>query len=235
MQTLPAASENMKLVSVLLARSVWLFDFTEFNPKGLNLWPAFEFLTSKYHFASTPKNILDVDEEKALAFKAGNFVNSKGDNVLVSLKIFNNGITAEASSTTDDSDEFLQQAAGLVAKEFALSLPPKVGRAYLSQLEVETEFPLRSLNPGLAQFADLLSSSVSTFDGKPRQFDFGVLQLWTSDVNPATSPAYFRFERRLGLPFASNRYFSQAALKTKEHLEFLGKLKIVLVESRRGA
>jgi hypothetical protein len=215
----------MKLVSVLLARSVWLFDFGQFNPKGLNLWPLCEWLIERYRFAAYPKNVLDLSsDEKALAFKAGSFVNSRGENVLVSLSIYANGIIAEASSSTDDAEEFLQQAAGLIYELFGMKVPPNAGRAYVSQCEIESQFSLSAFKPELAQFAEALSATVATVDGKSRDFDFGVLQLWSDDTNPTTAPALFRFERKIGLPFSSNRYFSQAALKTHEHLEFLDAL-----------
>jgi hypothetical protein len=219
----------MKLISPLLGRSIWLFDFAEFNPKGLNLWPVCEWLIQKYRFSAYPKNLLDQssEKEKALAFQAGSFVNSKGANVLVSISIYNNGLIADASSSTDDADEFLQQAAGEIAKNFGPTVPPNVGRAYLSQLEVESEFSFVTFNPKIAPLLESLSASVTTVDRKPRKFDFGALQFWNEDTNPVTSPAYFRFERKIGLPFSSNRYFSQAALKTHEHLEFLKTLESV--------
>jgi hypothetical protein len=91
----------------------------------------------------------------------------------------------------------------------------------VSQLDVEMQFSLAAVNPRLEKLAIMLSSDVKPIDGKRRDFDFGVLNLWTEDVNPATSPAYFRFERKIGLPFSINRYFSQAALKTDQHLRFL--------------
>jgi hypothetical protein len=204
-----------------MARTVWLFDLTQFNPKGLNLWPVCEWLIKKYRFASFPKNLLDVNSEKALTFQAGSFVNSKGENVLVSLAVYNNGLAADVSSSTDDSDEFLKEVAAEISKNFGLSVPSSAGKAYVSQLEAEFQFSLAAVNPKLASLAELLSATVKPIDGKRKEFDFGVLHLWTEDTNPTTSPAPFRFERKIGLPFSSNRYFSQAALKTQEHREFL--------------
>jgi hypothetical protein len=211
----------MKPVSVIMARSVLLFDFAEFNSQGLNLWPIYEWLAKKYQFASSPKHVLDVNSDKALSFQAGSFVNSKRQNILVTLAIYSNGLSAEASSSTDDSDEFLQEATVAVSKEFGFTVPSNAGRAYVSQLDVEMQFSLDAVNPRLAKLASMLSSLVKPIDGKRRDFDFGALNLWTEDMNLATSPAYFRFERKIGLPFSSNRYFSQAALKTDEHLQFL--------------
>lgn len=211
----------MKIHSVALARVIWLFDFAEFNPKGLNLWPLCEWLIGKYRFSGYPKNLLDLDSEKALSFQFGSFINSNKENVLISLSVYNNGLAANASSSTEDAEQFLQQLAVLVNEQFAMKVPSNLRRGYVSQLEVESNFILRGLNPVLPNFAELLAKNASTLDGKSRQFDFGVLQLWSDDVNPATSPAYFRFERKVGLPFSSNRFFSQAALPTRDHREFL--------------
>lgn len=206
-----------------MARTVWLFDLSEFNPKGLNLWAIYEWLIKKYHFASFPKNVLDVNADKALAFQAGTFVNSKTENILVSLAVYNNGLAAEAYSSTDDSDEFVEEVGIEISKQFGLKIPSNVQKAYVSQLEADFDFSLAGFNPKLTALADLLSTTVKPADGKLRTFDFGALQLWTDDVNPSTSPAYFRFERKIGSPFARNRYFSQAALKTKVHRDFLEK------------
>jgi hypothetical protein len=218
----------MKLLSVNMARSVWIFDLGQFNPKGLNLWPVCEWLINRYKFAGYPKNLLDLDSEKALAFRVGSFRNSKGETVVVALSIYNNGIAADASSSTDDSTEFLQEVAGLVAQEFGLVVPPNVGRAYVSQFYVECDLSLFITRPTVAELTEILNSGVAPIDGKPRKFDFGALQFWTDDWDPASSPAYFRFERRVGVPFSRNQYFSQAALKTREHLAFLEKLESTL-------
>jgi hypothetical protein len=211
----------MKLLSVVLARTAWLFDFGQFNPKGLNLWPVCERLIEKYHFAAHPKHLLDLDEDKSLAFKVGSFTNAKRESVTINFSIYNNGLAVDAYSSTDDSADFLQQVTGFVATEFGLIIPPDVYRLSLSQLEVESEFALSAVHPALLTIAQTLSSCASTVDGKPRNFDFGALQLWAEDWNPTTAPAYFRFERKIGQPFSSNHYFSQAALKTQEHFELL--------------
>jgi hypothetical protein len=218
----------MKLISVLMARTVLFFDFAAFNPKGLNLWPVCEWLAKKYQFASSPKNLLDVNSDKALSFQAGSFVNSKAENVLVSLAVYNNGLSADVSSSTDDSDEFLREVTTEVSKEFGFTVSSNARRAYVSQVEIESQFSLEVLNPKLATLAELLSATVKPIDGKRKEFDFGVLHLWTEDTNPTSSPAYYRFERKIGLPFSSNRYFSQAALKTDEHREFLEKFEAAL-------
>ena len=212
----------MRLISVSLARTVWFFDLAQFNPKGINLWPVCESLVKKYQFSAYPKNLLDTNAEKAPAFVAGSYINSAGTNIVVSLSVYNNGLAAEASSSTDDSDAFLQEVVTTTVKDFDLVTPPSGGKIHVSQLDVELpDFSVAAINPELQRLAAMLSDRVATVDGGRRNFEFGTLHFWTEDTNPATSPAIFRFERKIGLPFSSNRFFSQAALRTQEHLEFL--------------
>lgn len=214
----------MKQIVVAMARTIWVFDLALFNPKGLNLWPVCEWLIKEYRFASFPKNVLDFNAEKGLAFQAAPFINSKGENVLVALSVFNNGLVAEASSSTDDSEAFLEKVTTEISKTFGLTVPSGFGRAYVSQLEVELRLSLAAINPKLGEIAEFLSGSVQPYDGKPRNYNFGALQFWTEDVNPATSPAYFRLERKVGAPFSRNHYFSQSALKTHEHRALLERI-----------
>jgi hypothetical protein len=220
----------LRLRSVVLARTIWLFDLTEFNPKGLNIWPVAEWLAEKYRFAGIPKNILDLNEEKALAFRFGSFLNSRNDNIVVSLTVYNNGFAAEASTSTDDSDEFVQTVAAEVADNFNLHIPKKIRRAHVSQLDFESDFSLEAFSPKLAAFTRELTNAVKSRDQETQSYDFGVLQLWTPDPNPATAPAFFRFERKLGTQFSDKRYFSQAALVTKEHIRFVEMLEKIASE-----
>jgi len=210
----------MKLISVTLARTVLQFELNQVT-QGRDLWPVCQELIERYHFAGAPKNVLDLDDQKALSFKQGSFVNRKNVGVSISMSIFSNGLVVDAFSSTDDTDEFLEEILHWVENDFGLVVPAGAGRAYVSQLDVESDFSFVKFHPQVAELVESLRYMVSTVDGKERAFDFGILQFWTEDVNPATSPAIFRFERKIGLPFSSNRYFSQAALTTSNHIEFL--------------
>ncbi len=218
----------MKVRYVALARSLWMFDVNRLNPKGLSWHGAFEKLSEKYKFAKAPKHLLDLNEQKNLAFQAGTFVNSKKAPIGVTFNIYNNGISAETQSSTDDATEFLQEMTSWMAKEYDFVVPRDVKQGYVSQVDVECETPLVALNPKLPMFLRQLEERVKTIDGKPRQFDVGAIQCFSEDVNQMMAPAVFRFERKWGPPFASNQYFTQSALETDEHIELLNKLEQLL-------
>ena len=217
----------MKVLFVGLARSVWLFDTSSLNPKGLSLQPVYEKISEKYKFAKAPKNALDFDEQKALSFKAGTFVNSKGTPVLVGFTIYSDGLVADTLSSTDDSTAFLVELTNWI-KEYGLALPPNVKKTWVSQMDVECDTPLVKLNPKLTKFLKSIESRVKPVDGNSRQFDVGGLSFWTEDITKSGAPAVVKFERKWQAPFSANHYFSQAPLETREHIDLLNELELLL-------
>jgi len=219
----------MKIKFVILARTVWLFDLNLLNPQGRSIQGVLEKLGPQYRFATSPRNPLDLDENKSLAFKLGTFTNSKAVSVGVSFNIYNNGVSAETSSSTDDCTEFLLDVRSRLKSEFGLVIPDEeVKTAYVSQLMVESDASLSALNPQIPKFIRLIESRVKRVDGTPSRFDVGAFNLWTEDVNQLMAPAMFRFERKHGTPFSSNDYFSQAPLQTQEHIDVLDALGQIL-------
>jgi len=218
----------MKVRYVVLARSLWMFDLNLLNPKGLSWQGVLERLTERYKFAKAPKHLLDLNEQKNLAFQLGTFINSKNLPISIAFYVYNNGFSAETQSSTDDATEFLEEMTSWITKEYGFVVPPDLRRGYVSQVEVECDTPLTALNPKLSAFLHEIERRVKTIDGKPRQFDVGAIQCFTEDVNQMMAPAVFRFERKWGSPFASNQYFTQSALETGEHIELLNKLEQLL-------
>jgi hypothetical protein len=218
----------MKILYVGLARSIWLFDFNLLNPKGLSLQGVIDGLRQKYHFAKAPKNALDLDERKALAFKSGTFTNSKGIPVLTAFTIYNDGFAAETLASTDDSTEFLVEVSDWINKEFGLVVPQPVRKAYVGQIDFESDVSLLALDPRLEGLVDSIEHRYIPPDGKARHFDFAGISFWTEDANLPLAPAMIKVERKIGSPFSSNHYFSQTPLETQQHIEFLHELEQIL-------
>jgi hypothetical protein len=219
---------RMKILFVGLARSIYLFDTNLLNPKGLSLQPIFEKMTEKYKFAKAPKNALDFDEQKSLSFKSGTFVNSKGTPVLVGYTIYSDGLVADTMSSTDDSTEFLVELTNWIKQDYGLALPAGVKKLWLSQIDFECDIPLVKLNPKLTPFLKSIESRFKPADGVFRRFDVGALNFWTEDVTKPGAPVIVKFERKWQAPFATNHYFSQAPLETREHIELLNELELLL-------
>lgn len=220
----------MKLLGVGVARSIWMFDTNLLNPKGLSLPVVFKELVARYSFTKVPLHPLDVNEQGALAFRFGTFVNSKGSSLNIALMIYNNGVFAETSSSTVDSIEFLRDVTGWLAQEFGFVIPSEtdIRKGYLSQITVKFDAPLIVLNPKLTHLLRLIELRLKTLDGKPRQFEFAGLGCWSEDLSVGLAPDSFRFERKWGEAFAANHYFSQAPLETEDHLDLLKELEGIL-------
>lgn len=218
----------MKVLFVGLARSLWLFDFNMFNPKGLNPQPALEEIGKRYQFAKVPRNMLDFDENKGLPFKAGTFVNSKGISLLVSFTIYLDGFVADTASSTDDSTEFLVDVTGWLGRDFGFVVPAGIKKAWVSQIDFECDLPFTDLNPALTKIVKFLESHVKAPDSQSKKFDLGGLHFWTEDITKPGAPATVKFERKYQTSFSDHHYFSQAPLQTQDHEELLLELEKVL-------
>jgi hypothetical protein len=193
------------------------------NPTGISLPLVFKQLAERYQFSQVPKHPSDLDEQKSLAFQAGTFVNSKKLPIGIGLRIYNNGVAADSYSSTDDCIEFLRDLRAWAVDSLGLIIPEpsETNRGYLSNVEVESNISLNALNPKLDPFVKYLQSKAKLLDAKPRTLQVTSIACWAEDALNLMSHTGFRFERKIGASFASNRYFSAAALSTPDHLKAL--------------
>ena len=123
----------MELLSVLTARSVWLFDLAELNPGGKSVFPElFDWLKETYNFEKAPKSVEDADPTKALVFSRGKYQAQEEIFVHVAeLKLYNDGLIATTQSSTRDTDAFLDDVLKTASQEFSLSYKPEMIRRKL--------------------------------------------------------------------------------------------------------
>ena len=220
----------MKVLSVAAAHSSWLFDISDLNPKGKSLFPEmFDWLKDNYHFAQAPASIADLDKDtKALVFLNGEFQAREEVFVAVELRIFNDGLVANSSSSTDDTDKFLEDVLTSAAAEFSLTFEPAMvrRRQYISELNIRLEQPLGNLNPKLVQFANKLTAMTAAVN--PSAFEVGGISFWADVTHSVYKIPGFSIERKINAPFNENRFFSRAPLKTQEHIAMLEELEGIL-------
>jgi hypothetical protein len=217
------------VLNVVAARSTWLFDLADLNPKGKSIFPdIIDWLKDTYHFNKAPKSAADIDENKGLPFKEGEFQAREEVFVAVELTLFNDGLVANSSSSTDDTDKFLEHVIASAVTEFSLTFDPSMirRRLYLSELNVRLDQPLGNLNPKLAHFVEKLSSMCKSVIVSP--FEVGGLSLWTDVTNAVYKAPAFSIERRLNAPFSENRFYSKAPLRTDDHIAMLQEFEDIL-------
>jgi len=212
----------MELVSIQRARSIWLFDINDLNPRGKDIGSdLLDWLKDAYQFSKVPTNVNDLDETKALYFAGGNFQVREEIFISVELRVYTDGLVADTRSSTEDTDLFLSDVLQSVGKEFSLPYKPEIIRKklYVSEVTVKTDKKLAMLNPKLAKF----SESVSAATGAKSPVELASIGFWP-DILPNPSAAIFRFERKWGAEFPENRYYSRAPLQTEKHREMLDQL-----------
>lgn len=208
----------MQVLSVATARSVWLFDMNDLNPKGKSFIPdLITWLKERYKFQAVPSSPNDLDKDtKGLMFKAGEF---QGDveRVNVNFGIYTDGLTADTWSSTHDSDLFLEDILRSVAREFGLSYWPEMIRSkrYVSELVVRLDPPLMKLNPQLGKLCAHLTEAFKR--ANLGQFEFTGVSFGTDNSQSSYKPPAFIIERKTDAPFSERRYYSKSPLTTDEH------------------
>jgi hypothetical protein len=222
----------MNLLSVGVARSVWLFDLNEMNAMGKSIFPdIFLWLGEKYSFQTFPKSIADLDKEtKGYVFKTGKFQTDEGS-FAVNLSFFNDGLVAESWASTEKTDAFLEDALRSAAVKYGLVYHPELIRSkqYVSELNVRLDYPLTNLNAKIAGFCQSMTSVFKKHN--LRDFDLTGMSFGPDASATAYKPPHFTIERKMGVPFSERRFWSKSPFTTTYHLRILGEFEQMLAAS----
>ncbi len=216
----------MKLVATEVSRLLLLIVMDEIRPLGGAFMPAiFRAIMSRYEFVVGPTDIADAIKNGA-KFEHGRFVSAAGPIVINDIGIFNDGIVVGAP-TTDYADAITDDLLGWATSTFGLrertTLKP---RTYTSNVVVEFD---RAAERALGRF-ESLSRKMSAALAESRGWGCGVsVQRLAFQADPLTLPSsmmpptstQFSIERRGGAPYAQNRFWCAAPLRTGEHLALL--------------
>src|SRR5271170_1277898 len=151
----------MQLISVGLARSIWLFDINDLNPTGESIFTdLFPWLGEKYSFQTFPKSISDLDQtKKGYLFKNGEFQTDE-NTIQVNLSIFGDGVVAETWASTEKGDMFLEEVLRSAASKYGLAVQADtiLKKQYISEVTVR-------LNRSLGSFGDKMAGFCETLNG----------------------------------------------------------------------
>ena len=215
----------MKLLSVHMARSIWLGNVADFNPRGISLYRyLFPFLVETYKFRSAPSMTDITDLTKGVGFLGGDFLIAPDIPISVNITFYNDGIIADTGSSTEDSDAFLVDVFKRFSDVFNMPHYEEVIKRilYLSQVYVSAD---KSMN--YSKFEKINNYLSDNVESGGKSFQLGGL-IFMPDQVERVNPSPFRFERAMNVPFSENRFFSAAPLTTSKHLELLNLLEEVL-------
>jgi len=212
----------MKLTSVSLARTIWLFSLSELNPLGIDFSPVFRGCAERYGFKKFPQHMLDLDSDKAFTFEGGVFDTSAGKKIAIKMRIYTDGIISDCWSNTKDADEFLIDLSDWIRKTHGFPIPDieKIRKIYLSQLVVTSDTDPLTMSPKVNAFVELLSDEAAK-SGHKTVFTLGSIGFWSHDFDNPKSIGPFKFERKLGTTLEEKRFFTEVPLTTDVHLKLL--------------
>ena len=215
----------MRLVSVSIARSIWLVPFEEINPLGVDILPVLLAIRQRYGFQKWPKlEDLAQDAPNGFQFGSGSMKLPEGLQIEVAaFTIFKDGLVADTRHATTASDVFLNDVLLFLAEKHGLIYDSSMIREknYVSEVVVSAEVNLSETCERMARFTKLLSTTLG------ESFAATSIRFGTSPTG-AKGGISFTFEYRAGLPFDHKRYFSQAPCATDQHLKLLEEFGAIL-------
>jgi hypothetical protein len=196
----------------------WIALIDEIRPvRGVDAQSIASGLQSIFKFASPPVEIKGGGAE----FPNGRMADGDHDILITKLAIFNDGINVQVPTNTSDAEKILQRTLEFA---FEIGIRRPVSEAlhfYQSTVIADFESPLENVLPqpllnkiskalpidGVSHFLNIGTNFDAAAIAKPR---------WRG-----INPTIFRIDRRAGVPYDLNRYFSIANMKTHDHVEIL--------------
>lgn len=224
----------MKIIAVLSAATIRSLKPRLFD--GVSYHLLAEAISQRYQFRAAPSPEQLSQPTLSVTFVHGVFNHANRTIVIDQLSITNllnrvTSIGASSKTSTDFVDSFLEDLLTWIATEHRLDTSNLLPVSYQTQLDVEVEKPIsekfRALGALGIAITNLLKSHRLELATGYELAGFS-MQVDQTKVRDIPFPTAFLIERRVGVPYQENRYFSQAPLKTKDHEAVLGQLEQIL-------
>lgn len=207
----------------------WIALADEIRPvRGIDSREIASGLQSIFQFQSPP-----AEKGGGIEFLNGRFTEGGRTTLITKIAVFNDGINVQVPTDTDEAEIALQAALSFV---FSIGVRPPVSgplHFYQSIVIADFEVPLENILP--ASLLRKLSKAM------PIEGDSQLLNIVTNfdaTIIPdarwrGINPSLFRIDRRVSMPYALNRYFCSANMKTSQHVEILTDFEKFASASRR--
>jgi len=205
----------MELLHVELTKITYLTILR--RPKGQLFLPlAAQGLVDRYHFQGLPENLLS---EPPLTFEHGVF----DDSAIAELRVYNDGLVVSSACRSETLDAFIQDLLIWTKTTYEMQEIQQLrqGAIYESALVVQLDIDPDRIIPWARPIEKMVSAKWESY-GRPKfKFEFDCISVSPDPSERSLVPINFLVERRAGVSFDKNIYFSAAPLKTSDHLEVL--------------
>jgi hypothetical protein len=188
-------------------------------------------IKDRYDFQKWPEKFEETFPEliagplaAGITFLEGKF---KIDDKVIGINVFQlkpGVIFADTRSSTDHSEAFLEDYISRANAETPDCITSTGPTYYVSQIEFTMERVPDIIAP-MEQTGKTIDRLLDDYGLKVPKYGF-----WGTTINTdphqlgILPPAFFALERRVGFPFSSKVFFSQAPLRTKDHIALLEQL-----------
>ncbi|MGY4399874.1 hypothetical protein [Bradyrhizobium sp. USDA 3315] len=217
----------MELISLDTCRSTWLFPTEEFLPlAGSDGIATIQQVADRYNFRTFPQNPTKEDVDKnGLKFALGSF-SYEGESIgITEFVAYNDGIVAQ-SNTTERATAFLEDITSFLIEELGFRRPVSdIKKINVSILTVEFAESVSKLFAHQAELFSLVREYLNAPQDTAHPAEVSRLDISLDDstVGQNQRPKLI-LESRTTVPLSRRRYYSNAAMHTKAHLELLGKI-----------
>ena len=217
----------MEVVSFDTGRATWLFPTEEFAPlAGADGMAVIKRVAERYQFKNFPENPNREEVDKnGLKFSTGVFEFQGKRASIGEFVLYNDGIVA-VSNTTEHSGAFLDDLIEFVIHEFQFRRPiSPIKKVYVSVVTVEFEDSLANMFANQAALTSLVSSYLNAPQGTSHGVEITRLDFSLDDLTVASNARpKLILESRATVPLARRRYYSNAAMHTRDHVELLSRI-----------
>jgi hypothetical protein len=168
-------------------------------------------------------------DQKGYVFKTGEFQSDEGA-IAVNFSLFGDGVVAETWSSTEHGDAFLEELLRSAAGKYGLTYRSDMIRTkqYISELVVRLDHHLNGVNRKIAPFCETINKFFEKHHLPPFEMTGMVFAPDTSAG--AYKPPGLLIERKTGIPFTENRFWSKSPFTTKDHLAALEEFEKLLAD-----
>jgi hypothetical protein len=218
----------MELVGIENSRIIFLTQIH--RPSGQLYFPdAAAKLVERYSFVKVP----NLDQPLPYVFSIGKFQDAQ----ITELTIYGDGLIVSSASDTDLLDAFIEDLLSWATKDLGLvqMTAAKSEKFYESSIVVKSISDLpKALGPQNDVTATLKAAMKSAQIKSSFELSGFILDLDPGDFVRKRKPFRFVVDRRVGVPFVDNVFYSRAPFRTQDHLLVLRLLEGMVPKPRRS-
>jgi hypothetical protein len=212
----------MRVLSVMSARAIALFDIGELNPGGRVFLPnVISELVERFQFQNFPKTPEQFDEKQGIEFLDGHW---NGVNV-EKFTIYFNGILVQTQSSTADSQRIIDEGLRWGSEHLGLHYEPTMLKRwrFLNAFSFTTEVPILEAHSAVSNLANGVSEAMAHLIEENISYRANRLDIDFDRFNRQLPIAYFTIQRKIDGTFSDNRYMTEAPLPTDVHIKLVEK------------